>query len=553
MQAQNFSLQKIFSPDFVLNVPIYQRPYSWHEGNAEELYLDLFGFMDDFPSPSYKNQYFLGSIVLVKKEEPEAEILDGQQRLTTLTILLSALRRNIEEEKLKGDLTKFLYEEGNAVIGTETRYRLTLRDKDTLFFQTYIQDPEGFDKFKSLKMKNLSDSQKNLVKNAQYFNSELSKLTPDQLKSFANFILTRCYLVVVWTPDLESAFRIFSVLNTRGLPLSPTDILKADCIAALEGGEQKKFSAKWESLEEDLGIELFSELFAHIRMIARRTKAKETLVKEIKVHVEPQKRPMKFLNETLEPSAMILLSISDNELPEAFGSPESNRLVTWLNMIDNRDWLPPVMRFLKGSRSREEVTQFLSQVERLASGMMLMRLYENDRVSRYGRLLELIEGGTNVYGKESPLMLTEREVDEIKVKVGSDVYLFNPRVRRYVLLRLDEAMADGSAKYDFGNMTVEHVLPQNPDSKSRWVKDFNDEQREVWTHKLANLVPLSKKKNSGAGNLDFVDKKEKYFGKRKANFILTQEIMGAAEWTPAVLKERQARLVSKLCDVWSLK
>jgi uncharacterized protein with ParB-like and HNH nuclease domain len=96
--------------------------------------------------------------------------------------------------------------------------------------------------------------------------------------ALAQFVVTRCYLVVVATPDLNSAYRIFSVLNTRGLNLAATDILKAEIIGAIPDRERDRYTRKWESIEEDLGRDAFGELFSHIRMIYRKAKPKGTLL-----------------------------------------------------------------------------------------------------------------------------------------------------------------------------------------------------------------------------------------------------------------------------------
>src|SRR5438270_686854 len=115
-----FPLFKIFSNDFNFAVPLYQRPYSWTTEQAGELLDDLLSFIDieskvgvDSLSP-----YFLGSVVLIKEEnQSDAEIVDGQQRLTTLTILLAALRHAITEAKFSSALTKYLYQEGDLIEG----------------------------------------------------------------------------------------------------------------------------------------------------------------------------------------------------------------------------------------------------------------------------------------------------------------------------------------------------------------------------------------------------------------------------------------------------
>lgn len=103
-------------------------------------------------------------------------------------------------------------------------------------------------------------------------------------------------------------------------------------------------------------------------------------------------------------------------------------------------------------------------------------------------------------------------------------------------------------------ITVEHVLPQNPRPDSTWARDFDEEQRQRWTHRLGNLVLLNRAKNSEAQNYDFTKKKDRYFGgsNGSAVFALTTQVLTTPEWTPSVVEQRQTNLISTLVDEWSL-
>src|SRR5437764_2961102 len=139
IQGQEYPIQKIFSDDFFFTIPLYQRPYAWTTEQAEELFDDLLIFAGDSREQIEElNPYFLGSIVLIKGEKPEALVVDGQQRLTTLTILLSTIRALVQT-KFADALTPFLYQEGSLITGTSNRYRLRIRERDDEFFRQYIQ------------------------------------------------------------------------------------------------------------------------------------------------------------------------------------------------------------------------------------------------------------------------------------------------------------------------------------------------------------------------------------------------------------------------------
>ena len=207
---------------YVFTIPNYQRPYAWTTEEAGELFDDLLVAMENGEKPLEElNPYFLGSVVLIKGETTDAQIVDGQQRLVTLIILLSAIRSLVGKEDAS-DITKMLYEKKSRIRRTPSRYRLTVRQRDKDFFRNYIQNEGGIKELEELN-EFLSDSCKNMRENALLFLSNLEELTEEQRVFLASFVAMQCYLVVVSTPDLDSAYRIFSVLNDRGLQLSLTD------------------------------------------------------------------------------------------------------------------------------------------------------------------------------------------------------------------------------------------------------------------------------------------------------------------------------------------
>jgi hypothetical protein len=143
--AHQQPISRIFCNDYVFAIPGYQRPYAWTTEQARDLFEDLLSFLQARPVEAEEMPpYFLGCIVLIKSEsQPDAEVVDGQQRLTTLTILLSAIRANVPT-KDAADVTKLIYEEGSQILGTQDRFRLSLRERDRQFFQDYVQRDGGF-------------------------------------------------------------------------------------------------------------------------------------------------------------------------------------------------------------------------------------------------------------------------------------------------------------------------------------------------------------------------------------------------------------------------
>ena len=557
IRGAEYSIGKIFSNDFVFNIPLYQRPYAWQQEQTEELLDDLLAFLGDGIDPvADLNPYFLGSIVIIKEDhKPEADVVDGQQRLTTLAILLSVIRSLLAPEDAKA-LTQYIYEKGNPIEETPDRFRLTLRHRDQVFFQEYVQKEGKIEKLAALDRGQLSDSQQNIQQNTLLLLNRLKSLSEDKQKRLAQFIVKQCLLVVVSTPDFDSAYRIFSILNSRGLDLSHSDILKSEIVGKVPENEQERYGEKWEDAEENLGRVAFADLFSHIRTIYRKLKAKGTILAEFREYVVSAIPDSKELvDSVLIPFADAYSDIKEANYESAQDADEINRIFEWLNRLDNIDWLPPAILYLaKNYPSPNLLKEFFINLERVAAVQMILRRTVNQRIDRYGRVLTAIQNGDELYSAESPLQLTDAEgMDALKLLDG-DIYNMLPKVRAYILLRLDSSLSSGGATYDHELITVEHVLPQTPDSGSLWEKWFPDPiERADIVHRLGNLVLLTRKKNSSASNYEFEKKKTSYFAKGSVSpFKITTQVLSEKEWTPEVVEKRQTDLVSKLKEVWQI-
>jgi len=546
-------MAKVFSDDFAFSIPGYQRPYAWTTEQAGELLDDLLDFMgSDGDSTRALNPYFLGSVVLIKGLAPDSEVVDGQQRLTTLTILLAVLRELADNIKDEQKLNEFIYEEGNEYSGAVDRYRLTLRPRDAEFFREYVQRDGGLTALSSLE-EVLTDSKKNIRENALHFRSKLENLQPSVRKRLGQFILQRCYLVIVSTPDLDSAYRIFSVLNDRGLELSHTDILKSEVIGQVPDEYQDEYTDKWETIEDDLGRGAFQSLFGQIRMIFRKAKAQGTLLEEFRTYVNPKKSPRSFVDDTLQPYSRAYAEITEAGFESSSGAEQINSVAENLGLIDNTDWIAPALYFLRKYRNDPgTLLRYLRDLERLAAVTMVIRTNFNHRMERYGRLLRAAEDDVDLFMEGSPLQPSAEERQKASEVLNGDIY--NSRIRVPVLLRLDGLVSDEGAVYQRKVITVEHVLPQNPREDSDWLHLFPDEDERLRdTHRLGNLVLLSRRKNGRAQNFDFERKKKEYFQRGGATpFALTADVLSRSDWTPDVVEERQRDLLGKLKAAWRL-
>ncbi len=557
LSAKEQALSRVFSDDYVFTIPGYQRPYAWGEEQAQELLDDLLGALRDAPAAlTDAMPYFLGSIVLIKREGvADATVVDGQQRLTTLTLLLSAIRSTLQSAEAQAGITQCIYEKGNVVFGNPDRYRLSLRERDRDFFRQYVQHENGLPQLTALNTP-LPDAQGRLRANARLFLRALDQLEQAELIRLVQFIVTRCFLVVVATPDLDSAYRIFGVLNSRGLDLSATDILKAEIIGELPEKLRDDYTRRWEDQEEELGRTRFGELFSHIRMIYRKAKPQGTLLKEFHAHV-PQDDPQVFMDSILLPMANAYAVICDAEYASPLLAEAVNNHLRWLNRLEFKDWVAPALVFyIQHHNSAEDLRDFFRDLERLAYSMLARKQGVNERIERFSRLTEAIERGDDLADEASPLQLTPTEQDATYSALSGPLYeTHSAKAVAVLLLRLDALLSDGSASYQHEVVTVEHVLPQQPASGSAWCSWVPDPaERLHWVHRLGNLALLSRKKNSAASNYEFSKKKTAYFTRGGiCTFGLTTQVLQHSDWTVAVMAQRQQMLLQTLEEAWRLQ
>ena len=545
IHASEKNLDKVLCNDYLFEIPVFQRPYAWTTEEVNELLDDLLFSMDrDDQEP-----YFLGSIVLIKEDDPDSLVVDGQQRLTTLTMLLCSLRE-LADEDVKSLIDGRIRQKPDPLTGAREVVRVKLRRQDQSFFHRYVQSEGGIQSLLDSTPKTETDSQVRISENVRLLHRKLGELSPEQRMKLASFIITHCYLVVVSTSNETSAYRIFSVLNNRGLDLTATDILKAEIIGGLTDDEQEDYGEKWEDIEQELGRDKFSELFTHIRMIYGKAKQRRTLQEEFRQQVLSQHTGRQFIDDVLDQYDDVykrVLGLSDEK--QKFG-----QYLESLRLLDNADWVPPAMAyFFRHTDVPDRLTKFTKDLERLAFGLFIRRANINDRITRYAEVLADIEQENDVCRDEGPLQLNTDEKAEIRRILDGPIYTL-PRVPRPLLLRLDRLLAEAGAVYDHPIISVEHVLPQNPQECSQWLTWFPDEEeRRHWTHRLANLVLLSSRKNAKASNYEFDRKKKEYFQKGGVQtFALTTQVVDKGEWTPDVLVDRQKQLLTKLEEEWRL-
>lgn len=213
INATEKPLGKIFTSDYRFVIPSFQRAYTWQTENIAQLVTDLQDACHDPDTP-----YFLGSLILVHDGQTKYQVIDGQQRLISLSIIISVLRELEDDPELIESLNDLIVEPGDKLRGIKAEPRLKLRERDTNFFRMYVQegDLEGLFDLRDNDIE--SYAQRNIAINTRQVFDELAKMPTQDRRAFASYLVNEVTLVIVTTDDLAGAHRIFDVMNMRGVP-----------------------------------------------------------------------------------------------------------------------------------------------------------------------------------------------------------------------------------------------------------------------------------------------------------------------------------------------
>lgn len=550
ISAEKLVVKDIFCDDYLFTIPNYQRPYSWEEEHCTQLLDDLHSFAfrgDDF---NELPPYFLGSAVIIKRPNVRnAQIVDGQQRLTTLTILLSCLRYVIEDKENKDTISDFIYQKGNKLKGTSATYRLKTRLRDQEFFNKLIQDEKGlpnyFEKPEELAFAN--DAQTQMLSNAKALLDEFTKkkYSQEDLEHLATYIIQKCVIVVVASTDEEMAFRIFNVLNDRGKDLTIADILKSEILEKISEKEQDTYTEKWEDCETKLGIDNFKDFFSHLRAIYAKKKAEKSVLAEIREYVKPTDKPKDFIDNILIPFTNAYLNILKLDFQSTQFADNINTQFSNLKRVAHTDWIPSAIYYLaKHPSAPGKVNDFLIQLEKVTLGMEGMKTSLNDRLERYAKINSKIETKADLYATGSELMLNSQDREYIIATLSSPD-LYGKRLVKPVLAKIEEQINDGSIAINFGSLSIEHILPQTPTDKY-WTSRFTMDDKLKLTNSLGNLSLITVRKNSQAKNYEFTTKINVYFKAdgRASNLAMVNNLLAYPEWTADNIRNRTPELLN---------
>ncbi|AHN35420.1 DUF262 domain-containing protein [Helicobacter pylori] len=562
IESKDSHLRDILKDELYYQIPIYQRPYQWTEENCEKLLDDLFFNYED----DRESDYFCGSLVLIAiSEDSKAktyDVVDGQQRLSTF-ILLAKVLATLYSERLTEESKDYLQESLNGRYGKKDRLNFNAigfnSKKDFQYALTSFNDAP------------VSNNKNNYLKNAICLKNYLKKKEIEDINDFIEWLYFKVVFITITCPDADKALRIFNVLNARGLALNATDIFKGELLKHAKEHEQEEFVSRWNDLyqkcsDNDLKIEtLFSWYLTYLNPVTSKEKMEKRLVTWFK---NLNKTPLEYLKgvedfynaycEALEMQDRhaYLLSYKDDDylcvilctsLLHRYSDQDIEALKELLVKFYYQDWVAG-----KTSSTRNQtccnIINTLKEKKSVESIASIVKKYFKDKniTQRFKENLQ----DSNLYTK---FYFTG--------KSGKKNSWLKP-----ILILVEYFMSDdpNPKRIQTNDFHVEHILPQKPTLSSQWAKDFSEEEREHYTHSLANLTLLGGKRNIEASNLDFKDKKKIYMGeeislsKKRPFRVMTCYKMTIdiahhyTEWTPKSLEKRKEELIEIIEGILTL-
>lgn len=532
-------------------IPNYQRPYSWNKEHVSELIDDLFTAYVN----SRDKEYFCGSIVLVENQkECRNDIIDGQQRFTTFIIFLCVLRSLYDgqlTERNKNNINEAIHDRYE-----DSKFRLRFRTDDKNendYEQSIVKVRIEFDD--SIKVNQVEKKIKDnkYLQNAyfiKYFFENINSRPEDlDINDFVEFLMYKVVFTVIKSKDMSNAIRIFNVLNDRGMPLSPIDILKSGLMMDLGIEDRKTFKAKWDSVNEK---------------VEHRFDFEDMLQSYLyyKISSNPQKRIDEELLEIYKREKIDSLT-AINEISKFADS--------YIEVMEARDKYVYALKYLRHRIywiSILVTAKYLNYSDfDLLEKYLVAYYYQNWLAG--ATIARIKQTSFNVISKikqnDSIEDIKFLFVDNLKKYRTTQDYIANLKSENVYqftwcksVLFIYEYFLTDNDNINFlpldKNIWIEHILPETIKDDSPWRKDFTQEEIDSLTHCIGNLTPLSLRKNIQAQNYTFEKKKEAY-GKKDnivTSFYITQQVLQKNKWTPVEINEREQEILDRMKKVFEL-
>ncbi|WP_369085997.1 DUF262 domain-containing protein [Metamycoplasma spumans] len=534
-------------------IPEYQRPYSWGEEQTEQLFTDLWEFYKKIiEDPNSKEKYFLGSIVFFENEDGKWEIIDGQQRITTIFLLLRAILKKCENtnsantKNLAMDIEKCIWNISNDYTKEIDKNSMSIQNFSVM--QSNLEDFENIIKSGEYNKKSKSNYSKNYAKLIELI-EEKAKNEIEGIFNFFNTILEKTLIFNVSSQSQESAMTVFETLNNRGIPLSDADIFKAKIYNLLKDKEKKDiFIEKWKELESDCVSmnKTLNDVFSYY-MFYLRAQAGDT--------------------DTTTPGLRkyILKYLEQNNIEDIFDKMMENikNIISFLKMLNNlneekdlnlkiRQQLDIIFSFSNDFGKYPALIYYLQNKEKIYNDdtseyLDLLIKLRNRIVTRYLLIPSIndIKHGILLLNK-SIIKGHEFDFSKLEKKDSNDVMekIKSPNVKIIsMIIKMFEYSQSDQEEIDIlpAKWEIEHILPKSH-------AQFDEENKELY-EQIGNKIPLDKRSNIKASDNWFKLKKEEYKKATKFRSAIKISQLKNDYWTINDIKNRNNELVQRFKEI----
>ena len=533
-------------------IPIYQRTYNWSEKQCEQLWDDIVQVSQNDKIPSH----FLGSVVYIQRGIYQASavnslmVIDGQQRLTTMTLLLAAIRKKLEESDAKNiNRTKinnyFLFnndEEGD----NRQKLVLTKSDKETLFS---LLDETPLPENPS----------KHIIDNYNYFLNQINK-SEINLDLLYHGI---CKLVIVdisLDSNYDNPQLIFESLNSTGLELSQSDQIRNFVLMGLEVKLQEEiYNSFWYPMESNFGHSEGSEYFDSFMRdyltvkLVQIPKEKEVYIK-FKEYFSSQDKPIKEIVEDIYYYSKFYVSIAY----EKHDDPDILKKITDINALRVDVAYPFLLEvmadFDKGKITQNDLLEILDIVESYVFRRQICEISSSSLNKTFATLYGLIQPDNYLESLKAAFLLKDayrqfpNDGTFHERFMLRDVYNFRPG--KYLLRKLENFGRKEPVKID--EYTIEHIMPQNEKVPSEWREELGENWREIhdkYLHRIGNITLTGY--NSELSDSSFKEKQTMEGGFKDSPIRLNSELALLEHWNESTIKNRSKNIADKALQIWT--
>ena len=550
-------------------VPTYQRAYSWTTDEAGQLLSDLLAAAGIADPSAAEPDYFLGAVLLLDRDggrkwldqdeggtAAPLDVVDGQQRLITLSILAAVLR------DLDGPVGNGLWSRLDALLavpgtgrGADGRraFRMRLPDRDQSFLESHILMPGA-----SVEMPPVDSVEDAaaaaLLAAREEFMTVLRPIGAGERRALAEYLCDKTHVVAILTSDLDRAHRYFTVLNDRGRPLLKGDILKAEVLKALPAESAQPVLDAWDAASRSLG-ESFDRFFGHLKTI--HGDPRPQVINAVRGMVAEVGGAEPFVLGTLSPLASIYRQILDAGSERDIGLPDVMvRRLVYLRRLNGEEWVPAAMlairRHLDGDPSAADL---IAEIDRQAHLMRLLMLGGDKRARRFAAIVAELRSGRPLEFESTAFKWNRDDYKTMVFNLGA-MWRRNPGFCKLLLLRLSDEIGGALTHVDPAALSIEHILPQRPAPGGEWRRHFPDAAvREKLTESLGNLVLLPQSLNESVRNFDFARKRALFAARDSGGpqLALINDVIASDRWTPAEIKARETRLLSIVAGLFGIE